>query len=285
MSGLEIASAITAGPGLLLACIECFDLIRLGRNFGTDYQQYLLELQVSKLRLRRTGKSLGIPLNDPDAVLPESLSDDQDADRLAKELLGRMINQFKDLTTISDRYEVDGDADIDAMEEHEIEDSSTRTLCVKIRKASTIRSNKTTLVNKVIWVCGRKKELQCTLAQVNTNINSLSDVLNTRQEETRHAKDDLQAIKKGVKDIDEMMSILTSIASGMDEALSNAAAETLTRPGHTYKSTWVNDCRSVHFGDAIRNGAVGGQGGVSHLFIETMTTNCDGVHFGNRPEA
>jgi hypothetical protein len=47
-------------PGLFTACVDCFNYILFGRNFGTDYSKCLLVLHVESLRFPRWGAAIGI---------------------------------------------------------------------------------------------------------------------------------------------------------------------------------------------------------------------------------
>ena len=56
--GLKIGIAGLAGA--FTACVDCFEYIQLGRQFGQDYGNCLLKLDVAKLRLSRWGVAMGL---------------------------------------------------------------------------------------------------------------------------------------------------------------------------------------------------------------------------------
>lgn len=60
-AGLVVGIAGLAGT--ITSCVECFDYIQLGRNFGADYGKCLLRLDAAKLRMSRWGDSLGFGPN------------------------------------------------------------------------------------------------------------------------------------------------------------------------------------------------------------------------------
>lgn len=55
-----MADAILSVPGHFLTCVQYFELVRLGRNFDTDFESNALLLRSTELRLRRWGEAVGI---------------------------------------------------------------------------------------------------------------------------------------------------------------------------------------------------------------------------------
>lgn len=46
--------------GSFVACVDCFEYIRIGRNFGEDYQTSVIKLDLVRLRFTRWGEAVGI---------------------------------------------------------------------------------------------------------------------------------------------------------------------------------------------------------------------------------
>src|SRR3954452_10528420 len=50
-AGLVVGAVSVAG--LFTNCVDCFEYVQMGRNFGKNYQRSLLRVDVVKLRLSR----------------------------------------------------------------------------------------------------------------------------------------------------------------------------------------------------------------------------------------
>lgn len=58
-AGLSIGSV--ALTGLFNNCVDTFQYVQLGRNFGNDYESCLIKLGVVKLRFLRWGELMTVP--------------------------------------------------------------------------------------------------------------------------------------------------------------------------------------------------------------------------------
>jgi hypothetical protein len=92
---IGIATAFTA-------CIDCFEYIQFGHNFGRDFQTDQLALSCARLRLTRWGKSVDIyndsRLGKPDATASEI--------QVAKDTLLQILVLFADTEGISKKYKM-----------------------------------------------------------------------------------------------------------------------------------------------------------------------------------
>jgi len=75
--------------------LECFRYVRVGRDFGNDFEMYQLRLDLLGLRLSRWGKVAGMDSasSDDDLTFPK------DRCKQAKETLNGIVKQFERATT------------------------------------------------------------------------------------------------------------------------------------------------------------------------------------------
>ena len=60
MEPVGLGIGIAGLAGAFTACVDCFEYIQLGRQFGHDYGKCLLKLDVAKLRISRWGVAMGL---------------------------------------------------------------------------------------------------------------------------------------------------------------------------------------------------------------------------------
>ncbi|KAF4535098.1 uncharacterized protein LTHEOB_12835 [Lasiodiplodia theobromae] len=277
MSGFEISAAITSAPGLFLACVECFELIQLGRSFGKDFERSLLRLRVTKLRFVRIGSCKGIALDNPEATLPERMSDDEGTEETVKKLIAQIITQFSTTSSICDRYKGD---DKSVGEAGDVKDENILQLLQKVHDQAQIRQNRTNFRRKVAWVCYEKGHLDRMLDSINIDINNLSYFLETGNQENQHAIQEVNTIKTGAKDPDSLLSILKEVADGTDAALRVAAGNALDSGGHRYQNNYLEKCDNVTYGDWVGSGATASAGGGKNLYRGNQAKEVKNLVYG-----
>lgn len=100
MESVGLGIGIAGLTGTLTACIDCFEYIQLGRQFGQDYGKCLLKLDTAKLRISRWGAAIGLG-SEPSHKPRVSASDEEI--RTAQSLLEQILESFEDAERISER--------------------------------------------------------------------------------------------------------------------------------------------------------------------------------------
>ena len=60
MEPLGLGVGIIGLAGVFTACVDCFEYVQFGRQFGNDYGKCLLKLDTVRLRISRWGTTVGL---------------------------------------------------------------------------------------------------------------------------------------------------------------------------------------------------------------------------------
>ena len=94
-----VAGAISVSAAFT-ACVDCFEYIQFGRQFGRDFQTDRLSLDCAKLRLARWGQAVNI-YSDPRLGKPDATATEI---QTAKDTLLQILALFADSEGISKKY-------------------------------------------------------------------------------------------------------------------------------------------------------------------------------------
>jgi Prion-inhibition and propagation len=103
-TGLSIGSVALAG--LFNNCVDTFQCIQLGRNFGNDYESCLVKLDVVKLRFLRWGELITVQ----DGVESQNLRSaaSPQGEEIAERLLGQILSIFERAKQTSQTFQTIG---------------------------------------------------------------------------------------------------------------------------------------------------------------------------------
>jgi Prion-inhibition and propagation len=100
-AGLLIGAISLAG--LFTNCVNCFEYVQLGRNFGKDYERSLLKLDIVKLRLSRWADAVNESQNRSRNPVGSA-----NVVQKVEEILGEIIELFADAEKVSVKYKTKG---------------------------------------------------------------------------------------------------------------------------------------------------------------------------------
>jgi hypothetical protein len=89
---------------LFSLCVQCFDLIEVGKNIGGDYELLIVRLSIEKRRLMIWGEAVGILR--PDANR-DSLLDEPETRKLVEQILENIHKLFGEADTLKSKYGLD----------------------------------------------------------------------------------------------------------------------------------------------------------------------------------
>lgn len=167
ISGFEIAAAIATPPGLFTVCLQCFDLIQAGRDFGKDYERSLIRLRAAHLRLVRWGETVGLAVSDLSTPVPTRISNTPSEETTAKDHLAAILVDLAEVSKMCSQYDSNRTpAKANDENNGNLESASVtsgggalvlRELKERMQGQASERQRTTTLVHKLTWVCHGKK--------------------------------------------------------------------------------------------------------------------------------
>ncbi|KAK4220482.1 prion-inhibition and propagation, helo domain-containing protein, partial [Podospora fimiseda] len=167
------AFGIVAGAmgvaGLFNNCVDCFEYIKFGRNFGQDFERCQLKLDITKLHLSRWGEA--VKIND-DPRFCSSMPADKSV-QLAQSIIEDIMLLFESARKKSKRYELGTNQQHLAIFEDMDMQPVGRALHVKLKDLAFRRQKGTSLVKKTAWALYGKKNLEEIVNQIASYVDEL----------------------------------------------------------------------------------------------------------------
>ena len=101
MEPVGLGVGIAGLAGVFTACVDCFEYVQLGRQFGTDYGKCVLRLDAAKLRISRWGLTVG--LGSEPYTKPQIPVSDKDT-KIVQDLLEQIFETFEDTEKVLERF-------------------------------------------------------------------------------------------------------------------------------------------------------------------------------------
>ncbi|CAG5140179.1 uncharacterized protein ALTATR162_LOCUS652 [Alternaria atra] len=241
MEGAGLAVGIAALAGLFNNAVDCFEYVRLGRAFGTNFQTSLLKLDNARLRLSRWGESVGLDGDFGNAHAIKLATGPPEDVAAAERVLSQIMNLFANAEGISKKYRSrTGEADWNLA----ILDVATdmeplgQSLHEKMRTMSVKRQNSTPLRQKVQWALYEEKHFKRLIEDVTDLVNDLVQLFPAVLEEQRR----LCRTEASTIGSSDCLLALQDITALQDKELHQAVVETLLSKGH--RNTTFNNYNS-----------------------------------------
>jgi hypothetical protein len=275
------ASVILGLPGLLTACVDCFNYVQIARNFGSDYEKCLLALDTTRLRLSRWGAAVGIsdthfPKLDLDEIelqtahnLLESILDTfskaekasigLEKVRHLQDLSGAGLPVYDPATDLGVRYQ-----------------TLHRTLEGIVEK----RHISTKVIKKAKWALYEKKKFDSMVAEVRGCVNELVELFPPGSKPEIAARETAlcRAEAEEVNETEDLV-LLHEVVSETDLVLREATDEVLRSRGfgHLVADFSLLDSAEVNVGD---QNAPGRQS-MGHTVRKFVTSGNSVLNVGN----
>ncbi|KAJ9643046.1 hypothetical protein H2201_004849 [Coniosporium apollinis] len=232
VAGLIIGSV--ALTGLFNNCVDTFQYIQLGRNFGNDYETSLLRLDVVKLRFTRWGALMTMQ-DGTESPRPRAAASPEQVE-LAARLLGQIMNTFERTKEASKTFQMIAKPEQLAIGSRLQSGNLAmlhESLQRKIQERCKARQMGTSLTAKAKWAIYKKAHFNRLIEELTDLVDSLLFVFPDSEGFQR------QLCTAEVSDIgkDESLMALRDAASGSDETLEEVVQETLDTRGVQY---WRN---------------------------------------------
>lgn len=239
-------------------CIEVFDYVKLGRQFGRDYQTEQLRLTTVRVRLSRWGE--GVHIYD-DPRLGDPTATDEKVQH-GKDTLMQILRLFEDSATVSSKFKLKHqDDDLNPFDADT--DGSTAVISVsnKMRSLAAKRQRGASLVKLTRWAIHDQK----TLKQLIDDMTTLLDGLELLFPVPSTLRDQLVAEETRQIQGQGEIKALSMASEAVDQDIHKALATRIV--GHEYKSVHVQGASSVMNGNITTDSYVGnGASGTSHVY-------------------
>lgn len=230
---MTIATAIASIPGTFVACVDCFQYVRLGKRFGKDFGVCLAKLEAAHMQLTRWGEPLGLLENKFD---PKGAYNDTDIIH-AKEWLGLILSAFQDAGDISTKYaerqkKKGKHQDLDLLNaETELESTpSMKQLYLSMKGVTTARQKHLSFPRKVTWALYGKDDLTELIEDLVGLINNLVNLFPSNKPRLQElGKQEVANLGKGpVLDLAELLTKMSSWIIPMIQFFTRQSANTST---------------------------------------------------------
>ena len=271
-----VATGVAGLAGAFTACIDCFELVQLGRQFGQDYGKCLVKLGATKLRMSRWGASMGLG---PEPHLLQSISASDEETRFAQSLLEQIVDNFEEAERTSERFKKYTSKQESAFTALGVYDANTelgpdyRRLYLTLRERAKQLQKQTSVLKKFRWAIYEKKSFDRLIEDVTGLVHQLVDLFPA-------AKEDQKALCRkevlAIRDTGDL-KLLNDIAGKDDEMLKAEVTEEIKNRGHTYNDWKAEGHTKTHAGDDNASG-VASKG---HDYARFTVSDYSVVHLGN----
>ncbi|OAP57334.1 hypothetical protein AYL99_08072 [Fonsecaea erecta] len=270
-AGLVVGAVSVAG--LFTNCVDCFEYVQMGRNFGKNYQRSLLRLDVVKLRLSRWAEAVN---NSSDRS--ETAIDPTKKAQKVGEILGEIIELFADAERVSKKYK--GKATVDELAVYNADNELEPDILSvhrKMRELALKRQKRSSFAQKAAWALYEEKNFRRLIEDVTTLVDALVELFpSSRDRQQRLSAQEAEELKE-----EHRLDVLEEAAEGVDQLLQDSVQQAIaSQSGHTFKDNMVMDNARVRYGDELTVGAT--STGAGHRYGGNTAQGSSRVHYGNQ---
>ncbi|KAF4463115.1 small s [Fusarium albosuccineum] len=272
MEPISFGLALAGIPGVLTACIQCYQHIQFGREFESDFELTWCKLEAAELRLARWGASMGI--EGPESKLSADDYSEQEA-IIAYRWLNEIQRAFNSAFETSSRYGKTAKPDklqlLDTEQQLRNGSGALQAVHSHIRGCIDQRV-KPRKRDRISWAIYRKGAFQNLIETVSTLVDSLIELFPAKLEAQK------QLCSNEVKDLDVDSLALLDKAVGDNDTMLQAILrlEAQQRPNF-YTNIEVRDHFTGQFGDNVTSTEATRSGVYSNIRGEGQAI----AHFGN----
>lgn len=266
-----IVFGIAGLAGIFTSCIDCFELIQLGREFGSDYEKCLLRLDVSRLRFTRWGYSVGLGNG---STTVKDIAASENEIKIAHQLLSSIKETFEEVQKASKRYEKTAKSStLEVFDESTALDGIFQRLHTSMRKAAVARQSKTNILSKAAWAIYHKKRFDTMVEEIKELVDSLIQLFPNAIPKQQALAASEAAVVSDVEDL----RLLSEVSMQDDPILLEATNSKLSHYGHVFKSPSATGYSKMHAGDDVAYGVAA----YNHIYDNARSSDNANAHFGN----
>jgi hypothetical protein len=268
----EVAGLVIGGVGLaalFTTCVDCFEYVQLGRQFGDRYGRCLLEIDVLKLRLSRWGATVN-------QLQPVTNQDDVET---VKRLLSDIIHLFARAEDIATDFKskniekkllvYDENADLDA---------KYSTMRQSMKQLALKRQNRAGFTQKAKWALYKHGDFEYLIEHVTKHVESLEALYaSTNQLQQNLRTEDAKALSD-----EPGLEMLEEVVEDIDPAFQNSIKEVIaSKEGHRFINNSTTDKASTQLGDYVAKDYTGNMEGGKHHYEGNRASQNAKVMYGN----
>ena len=276
MEPIGFGIGIAGLASVFTSCVDCFEYIQLGRQFGKDYGKCLLRLDTARLRISRWGTAVGLS---PEPRLKPQISASDEEIRLAQSLLEQILDSFGDAEKLSERFKKH--TSIQNANSSELLvynatfdiDADYQRLHLKMHDIALERQKGTSIRKKVTWALFEKKRFEGMIEDVDTFTSRLVDLFPAAQNDQKA----LCITEVSTINNSQDLALLSKVVCSEDQMLSAEIKKELEKRGHNVTDWKADGSSKVWVGDKNAFGVNGKGHDVSRF---TVSDHAD-IHIGN----
>jgi hypothetical protein len=259
---------------IFTSCVDCFEYIQLGRNFGKDYQRSLLKLDIAKLRLSRWADAVNESHNQYQVPVRTT----GDAQKV-QALLGEVVDCFADAERVSQRFETKGNkaTELQVYDANTELEPNIRRMHDKMRDLALRRQRRSSFRQKTAWALYEKKSFDRLISDVVELIEGLTQLFPATQQRQS------ELVVEEVREIQSQPAFaeVETAAEGIDTLLASSIQQALAAEGsHNFTGNTVTGEADAQYGDRYARGAQ--HTGPGHSYDSNMASRKAKVQYGNR---
>jgi hypothetical protein len=269
--GLTMGSVALAS--LFTTCIDCFEYVQLGRQFGTNYQRSLLKLDIVKLRLSRWADAV----NESQQRYNVAIGSANEAQKV-QEILGEIIELFANAEKVSAKYKMKAKpGDLVAYNVNADLEPDLRSMHNKMCELAIKRQKRSSFAQKAAWALYEEKYFHRLIEDVTTLVDGLVELFPaTRGRLQQLSLEEAQEMKE-----EPSLGVLEEAAEEIDPLLQTSVQQVLTgRKGHIFIRNLATEDARVRYGDESVAGAT--LTGPGHTYDSNIASGKSRVHYGNK---
>ncbi|KAI4122621.1 MAG: hypothetical protein LQ338_005715 [Usnochroma carphineum] len=248
MEPIGLLTGVAGLASVFTACIECFEYIQLGRQFGEDYGKCLLKLDTAKVRMSRWGVAMGLgPKLRPQHQI---LASEQEI-RVARTLLEQIRESFDDAEAISERFRKRtsmkniGSDELLVLDANSDLSSDYQRLHITMRELANRRQKGTSIRKKAKWALYDKKRFDRMIEDVTGFTSELVDLFPAAQEDQKALCNTEVSRVRETQDL----RLLKDIACKDDSILAVEVEKEMDSRGHSFTDWKAGGHSKMRAGD------------------------------------
>jgi hypothetical protein len=275
MDPVSLTLALAGIPGIFVSCVECYDYIRFGREFTSDFERSFCRLEVAEMRLTRWGAAMGI--DSADSQLSASDFPEEEIIQ-AYHWLKEIKAAFDSAIATSSRYKTTSATKPDKLQtldpEAEITKRGDPSLQALHQRFSTLRRTriKPRKRDRIAWALYRKsafENLIDTISDLTSNLIELFPA--TRLTQQNLCKDEVKGLDG------KALALLDQVIGDQDKLLKPILLQEAASHPNIFTDVEIKGYFHGQFGDNVAPGATGRNA----IYTKIVGGGNGTVHFGN----